>query len=233
MQRGLRQRCARGCLSCSNSADPAAEYSVVAAALSVYSLPRSGGAGRSSYPATPMTGHRRWPKVPRMRAVERDVVMRDSGLRDGLQSIARIPRAKAGQTVETTLFPPTLDGERLRLFRTTSWRPFMSDRRAFTLHAVRLTAAAIAAPAFATKAFAADFTMRISHQFPPAHQTAQATSTSSPRTSRTATHGRVDVQLFGAGAAVQAEPEPPGGRQRQDRSRVDPQLPRGAGRFRR
>ena len=132
-----------------------------------------------------------------MRAVERDVVMRDSGLRDGLQSIARIPRAKAGQTVETTLFPPTLDGERLRLFRTTSWRPFMSDRRAFTLHAVRLTAAAIAAPAFATKAFAADYTMRLSHQFPPSHQSARNLEQFAADV-KAATDGRVDVQIFGS-----------------------------------
>jgi len=73
----------------------------------------------------------------------------------------------------------------------------MSDRRAFTLHALRITAAAIAAPAFATKAFAADFTMRVSHQFPPAHQTARNLDQFA-KDVKDATHGRVEVQVFGA-----------------------------------
>jgi len=59
-----------------------------------------------------------------------------------------------------------------------------------------LIVAALAAAA-AGPALAADYTMRISHQFPPAHHTAQ-NLVKFEKEVEAATKGRVDVQLFGA-----------------------------------
>jgi len=59
-----------------------------------------------------------------------------------------------------------------------------------------LIAAALAAP-FARPALAAEFTMRISHQFPPTHQTA-LNLVQFKKEVEAATKGRVDVQIFGA-----------------------------------
>jgi C4-dicarboxylate-binding protein DctP len=59
-----------------------------------------------------------------------------------------------------------------------------------------LIAAALAAGA-AGHAFAADYVMRISHQFPPTHQTA-INLVQFQKDVEAATHGRVEVQLFGS-----------------------------------
>lgn len=67
----------------------------------------------------------------------------------------------------------------------------MSTRR-FTL-----TAIAVAAGAFALNARAADYTMRISHQFPPAHHTAKNLEQFKQEV-EAATNHKVEVQLFGA-----------------------------------
>jgi len=56
---------------------------------------------------------------------------------------------------------------------------------------------ALAATSLATTARAADFTMRISHQFPPGHQTARNLEQFAKEV-KDATQGRVEVQLFGA-----------------------------------
>ncbi len=72
----------------------------------------------------------------------------------------------------------------------------MADRRRFTLHALRL-AAAVAAAGLSGHVLAAEYTMRISHQFPPAHHTAKNLEQFKKEVEE-ATKGRVDVQLFGA-----------------------------------
>ncbi len=73
----------------------------------------------------------------------------------------------------------------------------MIDRRKFTARSLGFTAAAIAGPGLASSAFAAEYTMRISHQFPPAHQTSRNLDQFA-KDVKEATHGRVEVQLFGA-----------------------------------
>ncbi|HZV92208.1 MAG TPA: TRAP transporter substrate-binding protein DctP [Caldimonas sp.] len=73
----------------------------------------------------------------------------------------------------------------------------MIDRRKFTTRSLGLAAAAIAGPGLGSTALAAEFTMRISHQFPPAHQTAREFEQFA-RDVKSATHGRVEVQVFGA-----------------------------------
>ena len=72
----------------------------------------------------------------------------------------------------------------------------MPDRR----HLVRIAlacSAVVAAFGLAGVVQAADFTMRISHQFPPAHQTARNLEQFA-KDVKEATNGRVEVQLFGA-----------------------------------
>lgn len=61
----------------------------------------------------------------------------------------------------------------------------------------RSTAALMAALCIATHADAADYTMRISHQFPPTHHTAKALDQFAADV-KAATSGKVDVQIFGA-----------------------------------
>jgi len=61
---------------------------------------------------------------------------------------------------------------------------------------VRLAAAALAA-ALATVAHGADYTMRMSHQFPPAHHSAKNMEQFA-RDVKANTNGRVEVQIFGA-----------------------------------
>jgi len=66
----------------------------------------------------------------------------------------------------------------------------------------RRSALALAATALATlglcgSAFAADYTMRLSHQFPPTHHTAVSLDQFAKEV-EAATKGRVDVQIFGA-----------------------------------
>jgi C4-dicarboxylate-binding protein DctP len=70
----------------------------------------------------------------------------------------------------------------------------MTSRRQF---AVRCTTAAIAALGLCANAFAAEFTMRISHQFPPTHHTALNLDQFAKDVGA-ATKGRVEVQTFGA-----------------------------------
>jgi ATP-dependent protease Clp ATPase subunit len=65
----------------------------------------------------------------------------------------------------------------------------MAQRRTFMLS---ISAALLCAPAVA-----ADYTMRISHQFPPAHHTAQNLEQFAKEV-KEATKGRVEVQNFGA-----------------------------------
>lgn len=57
--------------------------------------------------------------------------------------------------------------------------------------------AVLAAAGFAAGAQAAEYTMRISHQFPPAHQTAKALDRFAAEVKK-ATGGKAEVQLFGA-----------------------------------
>lgn len=57
--------------------------------------------------------------------------------------------------------------------------------------------ALLAAACLAATAQAAEYTMRISHQFPPAHQTARALDRFAAEVKKT-TGGRAEVQLFGA-----------------------------------
>jgi C4-dicarboxylate-binding protein DctP len=61
----------------------------------------------------------------------------------------------------------------------------------------RTVLAAVLAAGFAAPAAAADYTMRISHQFPPTHHTAQNLAQLEKEV-EAATNGKVDVQLFGA-----------------------------------
>ena len=61
----------------------------------------------------------------------------------------------------------------------------------------RSTAALMTALCIATHAYAADYTMRISHQFPPTHHTAKALDQFAADV-KAATSGKVDVQIFGA-----------------------------------
>ena len=60
----------------------------------------------------------------------------------------------------------------------------------------RLAAAALAA-AFAAPAQAADVTMRLSHQFPPAHHSAKNLEQFAAEV-KANTGGKVEVQIFGA-----------------------------------
>jgi C4-dicarboxylate-binding protein DctP len=62
---------------------------------------------------------------------------------------------------------------------------------------MRSTAALVAALGVAANACAADYTMRISHQFPPMHHTAKALDQFAADV-KAATGGKVDVQIFGA-----------------------------------
>lgn len=70
----------------------------------------------------------------------------------------------------------------------------MTNRRQFALRCAALSAAAMGV---SRNASAADFTMRISHQFPPTHQTAVNLDQFAKEVKET-TKGRVDVQIFGA-----------------------------------
>ncbi|MEO8313083.1 MAG: TRAP transporter substrate-binding protein DctP [Caldimonas sp.] len=74
--------------------------------------------------------------------------------------------------------------------------PFASPRRS-VLRTLGVAAFALAASGLATSVLGADFTMRISHQFPPAHQTARNLEQFA-KDVQEATKGRVEVQLFGA-----------------------------------
>lgn len=65
------------------------------------------------------------------------------------------------------------------------------------LKSVKLTAAALALGMTSTLAWAADYTMRLSHQFPPTHPTAQAMEQFAKDVDA-ATDGKVEVQVFGA-----------------------------------
>ena len=89
----------------------------------------------------------------------------------------------------------------------------MPNRRQFALGC---TVAAIAALGFSGTASAADYTMRISHQFPPTHHTALNIEQFAKEV-KAATKGRGRGADLRRRAAVQAQPEPPGGGQRQDR----------------
>lgn len=60
-----------------------------------------------------------------------------------------------------------------------------------------LIATAVAAALTGSSAFAADFTMRLSHQFPPTHHTAKALEQFAADV-KANTGGRVEVQLFGS-----------------------------------
>ena len=71
----------------------------------------------------------------------------------------------------------------------------MIDRRTFTARSLGLGATALAGLGFAGSAEAAEFTMRISHQFPPAHQTARNLEQFANDV-KEATKGRVEVQLL-------------------------------------
>ncbi len=64
-------------------------------------------------------------------------------------------------------------------------------------HMFRLGLVGAASMALAGGALAADFTMRISHQFPPAHHSAKNMEQFAADV-KAATHGRVDVQIFGS-----------------------------------
>jgi C4-dicarboxylate-binding protein DctP len=70
----------------------------------------------------------------------------------------------------------------------------MVDRRRFARQCAALSVAAFG---FGGSAFAADFTMRISHQFPPTHHTALNLDQFAKEV-KEATKGRVEVQTFGA-----------------------------------
>jgi C4-dicarboxylate-binding protein DctP len=63
--------------------------------------------------------------------------------------------------------------------------------------ALALAATALASLGLCGTAFAADYTMRISHQFPPTHHTAVSLDQFAKEV-EAATKGRVDVQIFGA-----------------------------------
>jgi C4-dicarboxylate-binding protein DctP len=63
--------------------------------------------------------------------------------------------------------------------------------------ALKLALAATAAFGLAGTALAADYTMRLSHQFPPAHHSAKNLEQFAADV-KAATHGRVEVQLFGS-----------------------------------
>jgi C4-dicarboxylate-binding protein DctP len=65
------------------------------------------------------------------------------------------------------------------------------------MHLTRMIAALVVGLAVATCASAADYTMRISHQFPPTHHTAKALDQFAADV-KAATGGKVDVQIFGA-----------------------------------
>lgn len=66
-----------------------------------------------------------------------------------------------------------------------------------TMIARRTLIAAVVGAGFAGHALAADYTMRISHQFPPTHHTA-VNLNQFEKEVEAATKGRVDVQIFGA-----------------------------------
>ncbi len=70
----------------------------------------------------------------------------------------------------------------------------MTTRRPFTL---ALATAALGLASLATPAAAAEFTMRLSHQFPPSHHTA-VNLTQFAKEVAAATKGRAEVQIFGA-----------------------------------
>lgn len=65
------------------------------------------------------------------------------------------------------------------------------------LKSVKLTTAALVLGMTSSMAWAADYTMRLSHQFPPAHPTAQAMEQFAKDVDA-ATDGKVEVQVFGA-----------------------------------
>jgi len=71
----------------------------------------------------------------------------------------------------------------------------MTNRRQFALRCAALSAAALGVSRNASAA--AEYTMRISHQFPPTHQTA-VNLDQFAKDVKDATKGRVDVQIFGA-----------------------------------
>jgi len=65
------------------------------------------------------------------------------------------------------------------------------------LKSLKLTAAALALGMTSSMAWAADYTMRLSHQFPPTHPTAQAMEQFAKDVDA-ATDGKVEVQVYGA-----------------------------------
>jgi C4-dicarboxylate-binding protein DctP len=67
----------------------------------------------------------------------------------------------------------------------------------FLHRALRFGCTAVAAFGLAGTALAADYTMRLSHQFPPAHHSAKNLEQFAADV-KAATHGRVEVQLFGS-----------------------------------
>ena len=72
----------------------------------------------------------------------------------------------------------------------------MIDRKRFTLRCTAAAACAIAF-GFTGSAFAADVTMRMSHQFPPSHHSAKNMEQFAADV-KAATNGRVEVQVFGS-----------------------------------
>ncbi|HET6598965.1 MAG TPA: TRAP transporter substrate-binding protein DctP [Burkholderiaceae bacterium] len=62
---------------------------------------------------------------------------------------------------------------------------------------LKLTLTALAALAFSASTLAAEYTMRVSHQYPPTHQVAKAIEQFAAAVEKN-TEGKVDVQVFGA-----------------------------------
>ncbi len=73
----------------------------------------------------------------------------------------------------------------------------MNRIRRSTLRALVAGVVSLAGAGLATSSFGAEFTMRLSHQFPPAHQTSRNLEQFA-KDVKEATNGRVEVQLFGA-----------------------------------
>jgi C4-dicarboxylate-binding protein DctP len=71
------------------------------------------------------------------------------------------------------------------------------ETKAMNIKAKLIVATAVATLMAGTSALAADYTMRISHQFPPTHQTAKNLEQFAAEV-KAGTGGKVDVQLFGA-----------------------------------
>ena len=73
----------------------------------------------------------------------------------------------------------------------------MNRIRRSTLRALVAGVVSLAGAGLATSSYGAEFTMRLSHQFPPAHQTSRNLEQFA-KDVKEATNGRVEVQLFGA-----------------------------------